>query len=1100
MALDKNIFDRYLLALRKTAVDEKTEHTDRGALQDLLQSLSESAITVQHEPKRIADKGAPDFKITKKGLIIGYVENKAIGENLSKVLKSTQIAKYKTLSDNIILTDYLQFIWINKYGAPQGERLCDQTDFENPKFRLREDQAAAVGKILQGFFSTAPEGIGRAQQLALALATRSKLLRDYLGEELVRQEREHKEGRLYGLFQIFRDQVFHELTLKEFADAFAQMLAYGLFLARFNSDSPPITLHNAREYVPGSFRLIRELVDFLTELEKEEYRDVRWVVEEVLSIVNGLNLAAIHEDLSFRHRRAINRNMRATDEEEHRLFERDPFIYFYEDYLRAYDKETSKARGVYYTPPPIVNFIVRSIDDILKGSFEIPDGLADNKRVTVLDFACGTGTFLLEVFQCIFDNVGGSGSGRADPIVREHILKNLFGFEYLIAPYTIAHLKLSQYLRDEGHPLTADEREHLNLPTLSRDARLQVYLTNTLEPIEPQKHLLLPAITAEVEEAQKIKDRDILVITGNPPYAGHSKNPSERVIEETVRERRTKRGVVKLKQAKVVRKKIKTAIGMLIEDYKFVDDNPLVEQNPKWLHDDYVKFIRFAENKMEHVDEGVVGIITNHSYLDNPTFRGMRQHLTRTFNQIYLLDLHGSSKPKEIAPSNLKNENVFDIQKGVSIAFLVKRPGSSHGVWYSQFWGTRLEKYQSAAAASFDRLEWQEVKCFTPYYMFRPLDWTHWREYQSGWALADTLNPIGRKVEIFSVNVLGFQTHRDDFAIGFEKQQIEQRVRDLRDIGLTDESVADRYFPPSADETTRKRKDRIATTSKLRSEARALSDWERPIIVCAFRPFDQRWCYFANVIMDRPRREILQHVAWHDNIQLLVSRQIGVEEWRHASIADKVTESCYVSDGSTEQNYCFPVYLHPQVGKQRVENLSLEFRAWLDEKYGYHFSPEEVVGYIYAVLHAPTYRTRYAEFLRIEFPRIRFPDSADDFEKLSKLGWALVQAHLLRELPRKGLAAYEGKGDHTVEAVRYSPGETVSINKTQSFKPVPQDVWDFHIGGYRVIDKYLKSRKGRALSLDEINQVAAIADSLAFTIEQRAKIDEAYKAAFAERG
>jgi N-6 DNA Methylase len=523
----KDVFERYLLALRKTAIDDKTEHTDRAALQSLLQEIADETqkgIKVQHEPKRVADKGAPDFKISKGGLILGYVENKGIDENLNKVLKSEQIAKYKSLSSNIILTDYLDFIWINKYGPPQRERLCHATDLENRRFRLREDRVEAVAKLLTGFFSSAPEGIGSAQQLALALATRSKLLHDYLGEELVRQQREHKEGRLYGLFQIFRDQVFHELTLNEFADAFAQMLAYGLFLARLNSDSHPITLHNAREYVPGSFRLIRELVDFLTELEKPEYRDVRWVVEEVLSIVNDLKLAEIHEDLSFRHRKAISRKVRAGDEEEHRLFERDPFIYFYEDYLKAYDAATRKSRGVYYTPPPIVNFIVRAVDDILKESFKIPDGLADNKRVTVLDFACGTGTFLLETFQRIFDNIGGPDSGRADLIVRQHILKNLFGFEYLIAPYTIAHLKLSQYLKDQNHPLKDDER-------------LQVFLTNTLEPIHPEPNFLLPAITEEAEAAQTVKDQPILVITGNPPYSGHSKNKGAWITAEITKYR-----------------------------------------------------------------------------------------------------------------------------------------------------------------------------------------------------------------------------------------------------------------------------------------------------------------------------------------------------------------------------------------------------------------------------------------------------------------------------------------------------------------------------------------------------------------------------------
>src|ERR1051325_2454888 len=508
-----SIFDQYLVALRTTPIDQKTEHTDRAALQSLLQAFAHAAlsgITVQHEPKRVADKGAPDFKVTKTGLILGYVENKAVGENLDKVLKSEQIARYKSLSQNIVVTDYLDFLWINKDGV-QRARLCHETDLEDRRFRLREDRVVAVAKLLQAFFSTAPEGIGRAQQLALALATRSKLLRDYLGEELVRQQRLHTEGRLYGLFQIFRDQVFHELTLGEFADAFAQMLAYGLFWARLNSGAQPVTLHNAREFVPGSFRLIRELVDFLAELERDEYREVRWVVEEVLSIVNGLNLPAIHEDLSFRQRRAISRSVRAQDEEEHRLFERDPFIYFYEDYLKAYDPAMRKGRGVYYTPPPVVNFIVRAIDDILKDSFGISEGLADHRRVTVLDFACGTGTFLLEVCQRIFDNIGGPDSGRADLIVRDHILKNLFGFEYLIAPYTIAHLKLSQYLFDHHHALHDDER-------------LQVFLTNTLEPIEPQRHLLLPAVTAEIEAAQAVKEKPILVITGNPPYAAHSKN------------------------------------------------------------------------------------------------------------------------------------------------------------------------------------------------------------------------------------------------------------------------------------------------------------------------------------------------------------------------------------------------------------------------------------------------------------------------------------------------------------------------------------------------------------------------------------------------
>jgi N-6 DNA methylase len=701
MTSDKNIFDRYLLTLRKTALDEKTEHTDRLALETLLQALADETqkgIKVQHEPKRAANKGAPDFKITKSGLILGYVENKAIGESLDKVLKSEQIAKYKTLSQNIVVTDYLHFAWINKDGI-QRESLCHETDLENRKFRLREDRVEAVRKLLHGFFSTAPEGIGRAQQLALALATRSKLLRDYLSEELVRQQKEHTEGRLYGLFQIFRDQVFHELKLKEFADAFAQMLAYGLFLARLNSGTKPVTLHNAREYVPGSFRLIRELVDFLTELDKDEYRDVRWVVEEVLSIVNGLNLPAIHDDLSFRQRKAISRKVRAANEEEHRLFERDPFIYFYEDYLKAYDPAMRKGRGVYYTPPPVVNFIVRAVDDILKDTFGIADGLADHTRVTVLDFACGTGTFLLEVFQRIFENIGGPESGSADLIVREHMLRNVFGFEYLIAPYTIAHLKLSQYLNDQKH-------------ALKRRERIQVFLTNTLEPIpeEPDQKQLwpVPALASEIKEAQKVKDRDILVITGNPPYSGHSKNKGIWITHQIANYRE---GFADLS---------KPAQG-------------------KWLQDDYVKFIRFAQLKMDAVEEGVVGIITNHRWLDNPTFKGMRKSLMNTFDQIYFLDLHGNARSRERSPEGGRDENVFDIEQGVAISLLIRRPNSDKGVWRGDLWGTRVQKYEFAAETKKASVDWVQLNPGVPDWLFKSQDTVLGNYYEQLWSIPNIL-------------------------------------------------------------------------------------------------------------------------------------------------------------------------------------------------------------------------------------------------------------------------------------------------------------------------------------------------------------------------
>jgi hypothetical protein len=649
----KAVFQTYLHSLRQDR-EHKTEHSDRGALETMLNAAAHAAdpgIRIIHEAKKVAGTGAPDFKIMKAAMILGYVENKTVGENLDQILKSDQIKRYKALSNNVLLTDYLQFIWIKDGKVNGREVIAFPDDLAGKAKKPREDRVKAITDLLRGFFSTAPEGIGRSQPLALALATRSHFLRDFLDEELRRQEKEHTEGRLYGLFQIFRDQVFHELTLSEFADAFAQMLTYGLFLAKLNSDSKEITLANAREFVPGSFRLIRELVQFLDDLTAPEYSEIRWVVEELLSIVNGLDLRAIHEDLSFKNRKAISPKVRAKDEEEHRLFERDPFIYFYEDFLAKCDAKMKKARGVYYTPPPIVNFIVRAIDDILKDTFKIKDGLADHKRVTVLDFACGTGTFILEVLERIFENIGGADSAKAGLVVREHMLKNIFGFEYLIAPYTIAHLKLSQYLKDKDHPLRDNER-------------LRVFLTNTLEPVQPLTNLLLPAVTAEVEAAQAVKEKPILVVTGNPPYSGHSKNKGH-------------------------------WITAAIDEYKFTwekttgglnQKKPLGEKNPKWLQDDYVKFIRFAQMKMdgftfrttapdgkliEHsvpgVENGIVGVITNHSWLDNPTFRGMRQSLIGTFDQIYVFDLHGNSRKKE------RRHNVLTGRSTTACACLIPR-------------------------------------------------------------------------------------------------------------------------------------------------------------------------------------------------------------------------------------------------------------------------------------------------------------------------------------------------------------------------------------------------------------------------------------------
>ncbi|GAA5265212.1 hypothetical protein ACOSOMT5_P1637 [Acidiphilium sp. MT5] len=1041
------VFQTYFDSLLRVPLEQKTEHTDRAALEVLLCHFAGRSAVVQHEPRRQDDKGSPDFKITVKGAVLGYIEVKKIGDNLDAVLKSPQIKKYRQLSDNILLTDYLTFIWISSHGVEQGS-LAFSGDVKSRKHKVNTDRADLVGRLLRGFFSQAPMGLGRAQELAAALATRSHLLREGLAAVLADQEAHHQEGRLYGLYAAFRTQVFADLTLSEFADAFAQMLAYGLFLARLNT-AETITLDNARQFVPGAFPLIRELIDFIGELRKPDYTPIRWLVEEILSIMNSLDLAAVLEDLSFANRRAIRRGVRAGSEAEHRLFERDPFVYFYEDFLARYDAKLRKSRGVYYTPPPVVNFIIRAIDTVLRDSFGITDGLADHKRVTLLDFATGTGTFLLEALEKMFETIGPSHAKRV-MLVREHVLRNVFGFEYLIAPYTIAHLKLSQYLKDKGVGLTGHER-------------LGIYLTNTLEPIAAQQNFLLPALSKEADVAQEIKDKPILVITGNPPYSGHSRNNG-----------------VDAKRS--------------IDAYKIVDGARLAERNSKWLNDDYVKFIRFAQMKIDAAEEGIVGIITNHSFLDNPTFRGMRQSLMVSFNKIYVLDLHGNAKKNQRNPDGSKDENVFDIEQGVAVSLFVKsRKPTNHSVYRADLFGTRSAKYEACARTEFSDINWKVVVPSAPFYLFQINDVNRQAEYQMGWSVS----------EIFPVNVLGFQTHRDEFAIGFTEEEIAERLRDMADQRISDANVAEKY----------KLKDnRDWKLSDTRKSIQRLADPK--ITVINYRPFDQRFCHFGYITMDYPRRELLAHVHTKQNICILVPRQIGTNVWRHAFLADAPANDCLISNRSREANYVYPLYLYPLPKSAQtttldfiepndktaevIENIAPRYRDELITRYeNPAFSPEQIFGYVYAVLHSQTYRDRYSEFLRGDFPRIPFAGRRIGFETLADLGWDLAQIHLLKVKPNKNLAQYQGRGDNVVEKPRYVAAESaVYINAAQFFAPVPENVWAFQIGGYQVLEKYLKSRKGRALGLDEVTQVERIVAALEMTIERMAEIDIAYRAAF----
>jgi len=629
-------FQEYIKQLRSHPLDKITEQTHRSALESLLRSVANKynpETRIQHEPKRQGSFGAPDFLVYTDASIIGYVENKKPAEHLDKIINGVQIKKYLELSSNILITNYLEFVWIKKNETDERsikrETLCYLSDIENRKFKLDKNKVDAVEFLLKSFFSQPPRGVNSVKGLSCELAIRCHHLREFLTNEL-KEEQENKDNRckVYGLYDTFKEHIFNELTIEEFADAFAQMLVYGLFLAKLDADDNKINFTNAREYIPSSFKLIKELVDFIRELkERSSYKEIVWVVEEVFNILNHLDLLSIKGELSFGKRKTKSEND---------FLHKDPYIYFYEDFLADYDKKMRKDKGIYYTPLPVVSFIIRAVNNILGKTFSIPDGLADYKKVTLLDFATGTGTFLLETLKQIFTSLP-AGSGRKQLLIKEHILKNFYGFECLIAPYTIAHIKLSQFLKDNGY-------------TMGDEERLQIYLTNTLDPTdEKTPEFLLPSLSEEGKSANKIREKPILVITGNPPYNVKSKNKGEWIKKQ-------------------------------LQVYK----QGLAETRIN-LDDDYIKFIRYGEYMVNNTGDGVLAYISNNSFLSGLTHRQMRKHLLQTFDKIYILDLHGDARIKETTPMVIQIKMCLILCKVCLLTYLSKLAKRKKGIWHKCF-------------------------------------------------------------------------------------------------------------------------------------------------------------------------------------------------------------------------------------------------------------------------------------------------------------------------------------------------------------------------------------------------------------------------------
>jgi hypothetical protein len=1043
-------FKIYLQALASAlAAGDATEHTHRPALKSLLEAL-EPVVTATNEPKQVTDCGKPDMAVRRGPVPLGYLEAKDVGKNLEEEERSLQVKRYRAALPNLILTDYLEFRWY-----VNGERRAKVTlghPERDGKIKAKKEDMATVRELLAQFLALQAPSIGTAKDLAVRMAGLAHLMRDAALKTL---EAEPSTGTLRGWQAGFEKTLLPHLPAGEFADMYAQTLTYGLFAAKVTvGTAQDLRRDTAAALLPETNPFLKRLFYHLAGPEVPP--TVSWVIDDMVALLNAADLEAVLADFGKGS------------------LEKDPVVHFYETFLAAYDPERRKVRGVYYTPEPVVSYIVRAIDHLLKENFGRPLGVAD-PHTLILDPACGTGTFLHAVIALIYEALvaqGQAGGWRA--YVTDHLLPRVFGFELLMAPYAMAHLKLGLLLKEKGYDFPAGQR-------------LGVYLTNTLDdkPPEVPPIPLAGFITEESHLAARIKQDDpIEVILGNPPYAGHSANLSLRSVPDPVT------GKVKTER---------TWIGRLIEDYKYINGIPLDEKAIKWIQDDYVKFLRWGQWRIDRTGRGVLAMITNHGYLDNPTFRGMRWALMQTFNEIYLLNLHGNAKKNEVSPDGSPDKNVFDIQQGVAIGVFVKRPGAAGAarIFYADLWGLREGKYEALAAMELPSTPWQELQPTTPFYLFVPQDVDMRAEYERGW-------PVNA---IFPVNSVGIVTARDHLTIKWSPAEVWETVQDF--IALPEEEARDKY---QLGMDVRDWKVALAQADVKDKDLKGIDRGpdKRRIVPVLYRPFDVRFTYYtgrSRGFICMPRPEVMGQMLAGRNLGLITTRQTR-DDWAVLA-TDQIMG--HKSLAAFDINFLFPVYLYSkglfEQGK-RTPNLNPKFLEDFSGRLGLTFVPEgrgdlettfgpdDVFSYAYAVFHSPTYRRRYAEFLKVDFPRLPLTGIRPLFATLVEKGAEVATLHLM-ESPAldRLITSFPIPGSQVVERVRYEENSRrVFINDQQFFEGVPPEVWAFQVGGYQVLHKWLKDRQGRTLSFADLHHYQKVVVALADTIRLMAAIDAAIEA------
>ena len=1018
------------------------EHAYRPALIKLLDVFPGAKST--NDPKE-SEHGRPDLLIYNEyntDIILGRGEAKDISVNLDKTLKTEQLRRYAGY-EKLFLTNGLEFRFFQngeQYTSVQIGTITDGQLMCNP---------ASYGHLydeLQAFLSLPPENIRNGKRLALIMGGKARRIRDDVKDYFTHEDQASNQE-LTKIYKLMKQLLVHDLSIAKFADMYAQTLVYGLFAARYNDKTADsFTRQEAGELVPVSNPFLREFFAHISGIQFDKR-----LAHKVYQLFEVFSVSDV-EMLAQKH-------LRMLDDAN----EKDPVIHFYEDFLKEYDPIERKRMGAYYTPIPVVQFMIRQVDEILRRDFNLPKGLADTSKVVreidhgqklqirnqktgrlektsierrefhkvqILDPAVGTATFLNEIIKFVASSFKGQ-EGRWPAYTEDDLIPRLSGFELMMAPYTIAHLKLGLTLQESG------------ITELRK--RLGVYLTNTLEEGVPRQQDLFAslglaaAITEEGQAASEIKnERPVMIIIGNPPYSGVSSNETP--------------------YANGLIKKYKVEPG----------GQQKLQERKHWLNDDYVKFMAFAEEMIHRNGEGIVAMITNNGYLDNPTFRGMRWHLAQTFDKIYILDLHGSSKKKEIAPDHSKDENVFDIQQGVGIILAVKtgeQRDASGRVFHAELFGKRQAKFTQLLGTP----RWQELALDHKNFYFVPKNLEGQKEYEEGISLN----------ELFVKSTTGIVTMGDNFIVDEDKEVIAERVRKLASGKYTKE-LLNREFGLGKN-----------YAEFVLGHASRISFDPSKLVRISYRPFDVRWTYFDSRVLWRWREGVMRNLFDGDNVGLVAARQC-VGDWRYVFITQTIGEfNLTGTAGRFGSGSYFPAYIYHDDGS-RTPNFSSPVLKKLTQNLRTVPAPEDVLDYIYGVLHSVNYRQRYREFLMTDFPRVPRPNNDAEFNSIAQLGHALRELHLMKA-PELGLAdsTYPVVGSNQVERIEYD-SDRVWINDTQYFGNVPESAWSLYIGGYQPAQRWLKDRRGHKLTNLDLEHYQKIIKALIETQKVMAQIDAIY--------